>query len=276
MYNKCDKNISKKGVLIMDKILKEIIEMYWSDFQKHKNKEYVVSPSIPIIWFGDIETYKKSDLKVVTVALNPSNREFSPSEDKNDKSHKILFRFPKAETIYKNDTLDDNDKEILCEALNSYFETEPYNSWFKWLERALGFLKPSVSYYNGKAQNCAIHIDIYTAVATSPTWGRLSAESKEDLTNIDLFKKLLAYLKPDVVIFSGDFNIFKNTFLNQGSEPLKEYSYTPENAKYPYRIIPFKTDDTVVIFGSNVQGNPLQLKEDFLKTTFSDICERFI
>ena len=60
----------------MDKILSDIINEYWCDYTAHQEKKYIVSPSIPIIWFGDIEKYMRSKLKVVTIALNPSNREF--------------------------------------------------------------------------------------------------------------------------------------------------------------------------------------------------------
>ena len=35
-----------------------------------------VSPSMPVLYFGDLEKYRQSPLRVVTAALNPSRVEF--------------------------------------------------------------------------------------------------------------------------------------------------------------------------------------------------------
>lgn len=50
----------------------------------------VVLPSVPIAWFGDLEAYLDSPLRVITVGLNPSRLEF-PSPDP-------FFRFPRRES----------------------------------------------------------------------------------------------------------------------------------------------------------------------------------
>jgi hypothetical protein len=39
--------------------------------------EVVVRPAIPILFFGDIQQYRRSPLRIVTVGLNPSLAEFS-------------------------------------------------------------------------------------------------------------------------------------------------------------------------------------------------------
>lgn len=39
----------------MDERLKQITEEYVSDFSQKRDLDFVVKPSIPIIWFGDIE-----------------------------------------------------------------------------------------------------------------------------------------------------------------------------------------------------------------------------
>lgn len=260
----------------MDKTLGLIIDEYWSDFQKNKTNNFVMNPSIPIIWFGDMEEYINSALKVVTVALNPSNIEFKPtkSEIKEGKTNSFL-RFPMAESIHEKEQLGKEDKIILYDSLNSYFKIAPYTKWFRWFERSLSFLEKGVSYYSDIADNIAIHIDIYSALATFPTWGKLSNVQKDAITNIGLFKNLLSFLAPDIMIFSGNYSIFKKTFLPDNLKPLAEYCYKPGRASYSYKILLFRTNKSLIIFGSNVHGNPLQLREDFIKTAFNELRTNF-
>lgn len=261
----------------MDEKLSSIIDKYWNDFVSHRNKEFVVNPSIPIIWFGDMEAYLNSSFKVVTVAINPSDVEFNPTKKEikaGKESH--FLRFSKAESIYNRDYLDSNSKEILFDTLNNYFKDTPYTKWFNWFERSLLLFKNKVSYYPNIAPNNAVHIDIYSALATTPTWGKLTQQNKNVITNIDLFKELLHYLNPDVVIFSGNYDVFKKTFNPEGASPLAEYNYKAENAKYAYKIMPYHLNNKLIIFGSNVQGNPLQLKEEFIKNAFDEILKNYL
>lgn len=254
----------------MDRELSDLIDSYWSDYVKHKGKEYIVSPSIPIVWFGDIEAYKKSKIKVVTIAINPSNNEFPKGAD----GEPSFSRFPNAEKLYAKERLTQEDKILLAGTLNGYFKNEPYMKWFDYYEKPLNVL--GVSYKSG--ENVALHIDIYTALATNPTWGNLDKTQQDTIARIDLFEKLLYYLKPDVMIYSANYKEFKRIFLEQGQkgqEPLEEYSYKTDKNK-TMKITPFCIDGRLVIFGSNVRGNPLQLKDDFIKETFSEIKEKFL
>lgn len=252
----------------MDSELNDLIDSYWSDYVKHKDKDYIVKPSIPIVWFGDMEAYKKSKIKVITIAINPSNNEFPNGAD----GEPSFSRFLKAKELYKKDTLSQDDKILLAQTLNSYFKNEPYMEWFKRFEKPLNIL--DVSYKNG--ENIALHIDIYTALATNPTWGNLDEIQQNKIISINLFEKLLDYLKPDVMIYSANYEEFKRIFLEQGQNwQEKEYSYKTDKNK-TMKIVVFRIDGRLVIFGSNVRGNPLQLKDDFIKETFSEIKEKFL
>ncbi len=166
-----------------------IIDEYWKDFQEKKNnaatKDFIVNPSIPIIWFGDIEKYMSSSnkLKIVTVALNPSVLEFN--EKKSNVNPEISLRFSQcAEINLKNEKLSDEDKKNFYNSLNNYFESNPYDKWFNNFEKILNSLKAT---YGGKMnvdntpyENQAIHIDIFSAIATNPTWGKLKNNEKEN------------------------------------------------------------------------------------------------
>jgi hypothetical protein len=56
---------------------RELVDESLRVYERYKSK--VVPHSMPILFFGDLDKYKKSkNLKVITVGLNPSNREFPP------------------------------------------------------------------------------------------------------------------------------------------------------------------------------------------------------
>lgn len=90
--------------MISDKLIKKTFE-YFDEFS---HDEIVVNPSLPILYFGNLEDYKKSKIKVVTVGKNPSDNEFRLN--KNDDFS--FVRFPKWDKNQKN----------LIDSLNSYFE----------------------------------------------------------------------------------------------------------------------------------------------------------
>ena len=50
----------------MNEDLQGIIRDYICDFNKKKSLTYVVD-TMPVVWFGDIEKYEQSEVKVVTI-----------------------------------------------------------------------------------------------------------------------------------------------------------------------------------------------------------------
>lgn len=149
----------------------------------------------PIMWFGDHNLYFKSNLKVITVAINPSDVEF-PS---------TINRFPAYNPSYHSHI-------DYLKALDQYFTIEPYISWFRVYENALHGLnatyggKMCPNSYNADLQdtNTALHIDYDAPVATVPTWGNLSKMEQTAITNhySSFFNNLIEYLNPDVILVS--------------------------------------------------------------------------
>lgn len=196
----------------MDNELYKLIDDYWAEYKdktqdieknKLKNGKYVsdyIVGEIPIVWFGDFESYKKSELKVVTVGQNPSSIEFKDN------------RFPGL--AKKNAIYNDAYRERLAKSYNEYFKKNPYLRWF---DNGYGQLFKlfsddcSVSYGYDKnneryraTKNIAIHIDYYSALATFPAWGRkdLPNDVRKILSeNVDkLYRNLIRKLNPDVVL----------------------------------------------------------------------------
>ena len=83
-------------------------------YNKYSELGFVVKPSLPILYFGDINAYFNSTFKVVTAALNPSDAEFKEFRN----SDISYVRFPEY-----NNTI-----ETLYLSLNNYFKRIPIKS----------------------------------------------------------------------------------------------------------------------------------------------------
>lgn len=216
--------------------LNNLIQEYISDFINKQTLSCVVKPSIPIVWFGDMEKYEESPQKVVTVAINPSLAE---------------FREPRFDIVNLNGS---NAVDKLVQTLNEYFEGNPYERFFNNFEKVLSSL--DTSYYNDKkATNIAIHIDIYSAIATDTIWKDVSEDQKKCIKRIDLFKKLLHILNPDIILFSVSeeaFNaVFRSTFSLEKSISNINGKKSPFIRKYKG-----KKDHKILISGRNLNGTP--------------------
>lgn len=180
--------------------IEPIISQTFNHFHSIKESELVVKKSIPILFFGNIFDYQFSPLKIVTVALNPSDKEFS--ETRFDTDFGVL----------------DNPHRYL-KTLSDYFKLNPYSRWFNNYEKLLQHL--GASYYpsdkrpnfplnyESKITNCAIHTDICSPIATSKTWSKLLSKSEKEFkyhlqSNGELiWANLINCLKPDLILLSG-------------------------------------------------------------------------
>ena len=86
----------------INELLNESLNIY----ERHRDNPSVVSPSLPILYFGNLPEYLNSNFKVVTAALNPSDMEFKSAKE----SKPSYIRFPKF----------DNSSESLYKSLNSF------------------------------------------------------------------------------------------------------------------------------------------------------------
>lgn len=207
-----------------ENMLKEIVDLYYSDYLEKKDLPFVVKNSIPIIWFGDINNYFESKTKIITVSINPSLAEFSEK------------RFNIKATHY----------DELKETMSDYFIYNPYIKWFNQYEKILNIINAS---YYGDLKNTSIHIDIYSALATNPTWSSLSTIEKNQIKNLDLFKKLLDFLNPDIILFSANKQVFDEVFY--------KYSLIKENKIGNVGFIHlYQYNKKIIIYGRNFNGTP--------------------
>ena len=159
----------------------------WRAFGRAAALPSHVSPSIPILFFGNLQAYCTSKTRVLTVGLNPSLHEF-PADSP-------FRRFPLAEGV----TVSEPGRYL--DALSAYFRTEPYRGWFSAFGPLLNGLE--ASYYEGQAST-VLHTDICSPVATNPTWSGLdpSVQKYLERDGNPLWHSLLRVLRPQMVIIS--------------------------------------------------------------------------
>jgi hypothetical protein len=175
--------------------MNSLIRDAWQMYRDNQHERFLVKPSIPILFFGDSERYFSSELKVITLGLNPSKVEF-PDEDR-------FRRFNAARSVYPQ-ILEGSAYEDYLRALNGYFRkppNDPYIAWFNSFEPLLNGLECS---YYAEAANRALHTDLCSPLATDPTWSRLPKDDRAQLLGggVMLWHKLVETLAPDVIIAS--------------------------------------------------------------------------
>lgn len=212
-----------------------ILQQYFSDFVQKRSLPFVVQDSVPVAWFGDCEKYFTSERKVVTVGLNPSFHEFTNPNSS--------LRLPI-----------DTPIERLYQALNKYFICEPYRKYFLWFEKVLNVIDTS---YGGKfqksASNTAVHIDIFSSIATDPMWGGLTQNQKILVNQYALFRKLLDCLAPDIIFVSVSKQVMQQVFhlsdqmaFDTGSDKIEIY----------------RRNNITYIYGRNFKGTPFYAQQE--------------
>lgn len=239
-------------MIASEMLLYELVDDVWNEFVKLKGCEdeftikknnmkeskkisEIIVPTMPIIYFGDYNKYRESKIKIVTVSLNPSDREFK--KNKNDSEYSF-FRFQSAKDLYGKDRLNEDDIKKYLESINNYFNIEPYREWFDDNRRHL-FKIFDASYYKDEKENVPLHIDLATAIATNPTWGGLPKEAKQLFLsrNKGKWTRLLEILSPDIMLLSLDTKYLKEVDRNlyeKLQENIEEYQEANNTRKKKY------------------------------------------
>lgn len=144
-------------------------------------------PGMPILWFGDLDGYQRSQLRIITVGLNPSDAEFPQGSYERFPKVNATSGFPSANR-YKS-------------ALNDYFRVNPYRKWFCAYERILNRLDAT---YFDQHSHVAIHTDICSVWATTPRWSKLDPTIQATLAanGKRLWFDLVRCLRPHLVLVS--------------------------------------------------------------------------
>lgn len=233
----------------MSKKLQQLVSLSQkchSAFLKAQNdselSKYLIKDSLPILYFGDINAYFKSQYKIITAAINPSSAEFGVGES----STKISFaRFPQFERIAKERDLSDESALQYLSSLNAYFQTgNDYKQWFDRTPRNNLFSPFNASYYDS-ASNRAIHTDILSPFATFPKWSKLDSQIQRRFSEfgIALWHELIAILEPDIIFMSLNKKYISHTDFYRTFRDYVVYAdkkYNGESLKIQYGYIQLK------------------------------------
>lgn len=190
----------------------------------------------PILYFGNEDRYKYSKSRIVTLSLNPSDKEFKGN------------RFPLISG--KGVHLPANTYK---KAYDDYFDNNPYWQWFSNYEHALNGL--NASYHGVRAtqenKNTALHIDL-VPVATKPVWRHLSSTQQKLLINSyqQTMVDLIDYLNPHYILTSIARDKFKH-FLSYINATIVDKSYYVKNntvVTVVYKVVcPNKALHTIIV-----------------------------
>lgn len=167
-----------------------LIDETWRIY-RDASESCVIKPAIPILYFGDSAKHLQSTYRILTVGLNPSRAEFPDGG---------LQRFPAARNLARVQSLDEQ-RTMYQNALDTYFITDPYATWFNCYEPILRGLGGS---YYGDTENTALHTDICSPLATDPTWSGLlpQVRSRLEQDGARLWRELVGYFSPDIIVAS--------------------------------------------------------------------------
>ena len=254
-------------------MMKTFISSYWTKLANRYSLPNVVNPSIPILWFGDMKAYEESELKIMTVGLNPSCWEF---KDNKNAPYDITLRFPKATQLWNYQTLTAKDVSAYSDAMNDYFKHRPYSKWFKHNERVLNELCAS---YNVQApyklisenkndilKHTAIHVDIYAPLATDPVWGGMKKRERSVLCSAcsGMFDDLMNILNPDIIIIAVNQTEIAKHFVNAKGNKCTRHNadFDSTNSSHDYLRGFFLYNGKKLIWGTNSNGQPFSSVKD--------------
>jgi hypothetical protein len=136
-------------------------------------KAKVIPWSSPIPSFGDL-----SCSKVATLGLNPSNREFVDLSGKELDGAFRRFHTLKSLGLRKWSDATSSHHKLILESCASYFHQNPYDGWFKGLDKIIS--GTNASYYDTSTKAC--HLDLIP-YATACKWTELTSEQRVFLLN---------------------------------------------------------------------------------------------
>ncbi len=215
-------------------VLEELLDRY-----QNEDKLAVIKNLIPILWFGDMNRYVLSEMKIITVSLNPSNNEFG----------NIKKSIPYS-TNYRFKDYNGTQKSLLI-AYNNYFKTNPYSPWFKAsFDTILSAF--DASHYDNRMYN-ALHTDIGIPYATDPTWKGLSKEEKTYFAPIgqNIWHDLVGILEPDLILLSASGGFHERILFPKIHE---NWKVLIQKEKYPVLYNQVQINNKIIDVISQTQG----------------------
>ncbi len=185
----------------------------------------VIPWGCPVPAFGDL-----SRSAVATLGLNPSNREFVDSSGNELDGASRRFHTLRSLGLARWSDATSRHFRLIMESCRAYFSRNPYDGWFKKLDRIIS--GTGASYYNSSATAC--HLDLIP-YATSCKWTELSQRQRSSLLAVasDLLGLLLRDSPVRVLILNGRSVVenFEHTSdVRLGKQPMLDWALPRQSA----------------------------------------------
>jgi hypothetical protein len=156
----------------------------------------VIPWSSPVISFGDI-----TRSHVATLGINPSNREFENLDGNELDGSARRFHTLKSLGLERWSDTGVEHLQMIIESCYTYFQRNPYDAWFKKLDRLM--VQAQVSYYNSPLKAC--HLDLIP-YATACKWTALNHSQRNGLlANAgDMLGRMIADSPIRILILNGN------------------------------------------------------------------------
>jgi hypothetical protein len=137
-------------------------------------KAKVIPWSSPVPSFGDL-----SSSTIATLGLNPSNREFVDVHGNELDGDSRRFHTLKSLGLQKWSDANTTHRKMILESCNRYFHQNPYDGWFKGLNKIISGTR--ASYYDTSIKAC--HLDLIP-YATACKWTELTRQQRALLLEV--------------------------------------------------------------------------------------------
>ena len=157
--------------------------------------EAVLAWSCPVPYFGQLGASK-----VATLGINPSNREFVDAAGRELDGTTRRFHTLSSLGLARWSDASSFDIRAIITACDDYFRGNPYDRWFRVLDKAIS--ATGASYYSTKTP--AAHLDL-VPYATHLKWGDLRAAQRRALldSSADLLGALLCDSAVELLVLNG-------------------------------------------------------------------------
>jgi hypothetical protein len=201
-----------------------------------REESCVIPWGCPVPFFGDL-----SSAVVATVGINPSNREFVDYAGRALDEEERRLPTLRSLGVQRWSDVDASHVREIIYACTEYFERNPYDRWFRTLQR---ILEPSgLTFYGSRPTSC--HIDL-VPFATEDKWGTLALSDRKDLlrNSGDALGHLLRDSSLNLLVLNGQsvvdhFEVLTNSNLlrtemkqwdlpRKDALPVKGYAYGGE------------------------------------------------
>lgn len=155
----------------------------------------VIPWAAPVVSFGNL-----GQSKIATLGLNPSNREFVDVSGRELSGQERRFHTLRSLGISTWSEATDNHLHKILDSCNGYFTGNPYDGWFRALDKLI--IGAQASYYGLFSKAC--HLDL-VPYATGCKWVELTSGQRAALLNSagDALGLLLRDSPVEVLILNG-------------------------------------------------------------------------